>query len=166
LDPSWWQRIEASDQSTIVRTVSIYPNPDVAQMGLVSALEKADEELEVVAELCDAAVAEHTWGLVPTDTDANRHLRPWISAHESLTPAGHALVSEVDIIKGAVCLGREHSSRLHRRAVEAGVATYYDTRRSGTQLEDMDVSQFVSGTSTTTNKEGIWLVDIEPRFST
>lgn len=124
-------------------------------------LAKADRELSTVAEMCEAEVVPHTWGLIVKGHETEyRHKVPHL----------WSLVAQVDRIQ------RDSSTKVGRlnepefNIILNGIRRYDRTRwlkRYG--LPDMGTHQFMYGTnarldSGKRNGPKLFLVDVEPLF--
>lgn len=136
---------------TVLREIWIIP-PRFCVRSLRYILQRTDEELSRVAELCDAKVIPHEWGLV-------RGSNPFFSPKQ--VPRDKHLVAKVNVIKPA----DNTPSDIEEKMIE-GVSIYNSKyRRYGI---DMHKGQFMYGVNSSHNDEeetpSLYLVDIEPKF--
>lgn len=133
-------------------------------MTLAEILKKTDEELEIVADFCDAEVVQHQWGLVPDNGRC-----PAIRG----MPDGHRLVAEVNTIVRTSNLSGSEQEAIRDRTNEY-------SRLRGLRLYDVKPAQLMRGNesahvigssvlSAITGQQReieprLWWVDIEPRL--
>lgn len=179
--PSKFQReIAQAGAPTFLRAALIeLLDSEHAPGSLAELLEKTDEELDAVAELCDAEVVGHEWGLYPVkgkgyDYEYLRYL-PSFSGVYGLEgmPAGHILVAEVELVCDPEPEATRGSMGEHLSVIKSGLNRYYGEGKGSYQLSDMRWSgryyrpdQFVVGATAGSGagQAGRKLVDIEPRF--
>ena len=138
----------------------------IRELSLKTILDKTDQELEKVAELCEADVIPNEWGLYPVGELYPHEFERYRLEDGNVPadmPADHILVAEVGVVHNSDVLTYEQERR-----IESGVVMY--SRESGDlQLNDMSrYGQWVTGHCSTgsplNRSAGIKLVDIEPRL--
>lgn len=147
-------------QESFVRAVRM--NTPISMLGhLGRILKRTDQELETVAEYCEAPVVEHTWGLAKINSENARPGRRSefiVRAHSRLRiPRGYLLAAEVAVVPGAKRLETEDSQNYP--SITAGLDKYYE--RKGIKLSDLRLGQFVINAS---NGQPV-MVDVEPFLS-
>lgn len=119
-------------------------------------LARADIELERVAEACGGLVVGHSWGLVQVG-----EMTPKVPASR-LIPPNYNLVADVQTIEITDDIGPYVSN------LKKSVNRYMSRARRplGLRLTDMRPDQFCIGKPVgSSGKQGIYLLDIEPRFT-
>lgn len=169
---SFEQVVEGYTVSTFVKAMMIQLNNlSHAPGSAAELLEKTDQELEKVAELCGALVAGYEWGLYPVE-GKDQHYKRYLPAAKGLggiitLPKNHILVAEVDTIKPAPLAERNALNAVDtERYYREGRGTYQllDARR---RSREGTHDQFIYGTPVGSSEEqpAAHLIDIEPRFS-
>ena len=137
--------------ATAVRRVFFTPS---SLTSLQAVVETADALFDDVAELCEATVVPHSWGLARRPESLQSSISPLI--RQPLLPVDMELVAEVDIIRASRLPSRnearEMRAKLRRRELSR---PYVDWR-------DDHTHQFLHGTNAADHRKGMWLVDIEP----
>jgi hypothetical protein len=157
---------------TLIRTVTIGAEvpANLDGFNLVQLLAVTDEELDIVADFCQAEVVNHPWGLyeIPDTEEARAKFgadRINDMLHPNLKlPDDHILVAKVDVIKHAMDARFSPTSRIN---IRRGLRTY-DERPNRHKLRDIKTDQFLRqykfGIPSRQRSESLKLVDIEPRF--
>lgn len=146
-----------------IRSIDVYP-PRLSLKSLKRLVTTTDRELQKCADMCDAEVIPHTWGLISTFYSQ----LPWKRY------ANLSLVARVDYIDGAIIpndldpAGDTVPVNIQEQ-VHEGVARYnHPLRRlSRRHLYDMRPSQFMYGRNVNNPDQidpAIFLVDIEPVY--
>jgi hypothetical protein len=156
--------INPADSSMITERFSRYAAlvpPRRSLKSLEKLLGIADEQLEAAADLCNASVVPHTWGIVP--------------AHEfaptlALLPSRGVLMTTVDYIQHRHRDGQSIPANVGL-GISSGVRSYNNpSNRARFSLADISDRQFLYGynlNQTTGHNDArnqAYLVDIEPRF--
>lgn len=136
-------------------------------MSLAKLLERTDEELDRVAELCGAFTVEHEWGLYPVVPGEyggryDEYLPPGSLCVRM--PRRHILVARVAAIPNARRISASEDPQLYARVAEGTAIYNQDPHKM--MLGDISVTQFIVGKSGTDNKDmpGVCQPDIEPRI--
>jgi hypothetical protein len=145
-----------TNEERVVRPIYLSILKRQVKDGLPAILREADEQLEVVADLCDARVVGHTWALYH---DAEDQFDGIANGARGLLPEDHVLVAEVDVIHDA----RQLANTSEVTLVADAINRY---RCNGGSLLDMTPEQFVIGSCAKAlgDEPATWLVDIEPFF--
>lgn len=143
------------ESPTIIREVLVIP-PRLCLLSLASLLKKTDRELELVAELSNAKVVGHRWGLVDGRQPLYRPMQ---------LPKYKTLVAEVDRIEIKDSPTLEQTELLDRGIKE------YNQLHGRYRLGDISSGQFIFGVNQNTPTPSsvdpeLYLVDIEPVFRT
>lgn len=152
--------VNYSELSSFIRPVDIR-EPFFSFASLERVLGRTDKELVRVADLCEAEVVPHTWGLISGHTSTQYH---------QTQVRGYSLVAEVDRIK---CTSDGHPSsgynaeRFH--TIYDGLTKYKKPWPiSRYKLSDMEYGQFLFGINLNKrdsgSNPGLFLVDIEPLY--
>lgn len=143
------------------RYTAVLP-PSISLKSLGVILGKADEQFEIISELCAAQTVSHTWGVVPINRKTTENYA-WLNS-SSYRVRGGVLVATVAVISPTI------AARIPATAsqkLSEGVAAYNSKHaKSKWGLSDMNDRQFLYGTSKDSAKyaQDHHLVDIEPRF--
>jgi hypothetical protein len=126
---------------TFLRIARIGINTKNPIKGLGELLVRTDKELNELAELCDARVVDHTWGLYPTQDPPAEHVE-WEQYTKASTklniPKGYILAAEVEKIIDA-----KHVHQVpYRPQLGDGLAAYSRSQRAY-RLGDPGIQQFV-----------------------
>ncbi len=155
----YFQDDNHADTGSFIRSVTL-ATPRICTKSLDWLLERTDEELERAAELCDAQVVPHEWGIV---RNARRKRTPW-------QLGSTLLVAKVDRI-----IPVEPVPEVAKEKMIEGTMGYFSfgLQRSlhRYDLADIHERQFVYGINGNTERSAdtnpdptFHLTDIEPRF--
>lgn len=149
---------EEMQTSTVLREIWVVP-PRFCIKSLRGLLMKTDQELQEAADLCEATVVPHKWGLVAGSN-------PFYSPIQ--VPRNKRVVAEVDRITPADEVPADIFATLH-----SGVAAYNKKRKSLQHrrytLSDVTTGQFMYGHNVNdpgNTQDQLFLVDIEPKYRT
>ncbi|HEX4775000.1 MAG TPA: hypothetical protein VH234_05795 [Candidatus Saccharimonadales bacterium] len=167
--------IAQTNGSTFVRGIGITAiSRHTSIYNLMDLLKKTDKELNLVAELCQAIVVNHQWGLYPVNEfpfDRYRYYRtPNLrTGADLILPKGYILAAEVNLVLEAVWIDAHHDSTAYDQK-QGGLSKYYkegefqlyDMRRPGQMVTGMYTESPVTPPAPVSS----CIVDIEPRLGT
>lgn len=144
---------------TFVRIARMYLPRSLRHRSLENILGGVDRKLEHVANLCDAEVVEHQWGLIPYDGPPDPSL---YSSQAPPIPPSHRLVSKVQYI---VPYERpvESYERVHAITRKYDKGGIFGSRRLGDM--STDDNQFTFGIpGGRARVPSLFLTDVEPVY--
>ncbi|MBP7806973.1 hypothetical protein KA047_00565 [Candidatus Saccharibacteria bacterium] len=155
----YFSDVITEDDSSFIRSVTL-TTPRICTKSLEWLLKRADDELQTVAELCEAEVVPHEWGILKNE----RRLRsPW-QLGSTLLVAKVDRITPIEPIPEAA----------HAKIIE-GTNEYFSFGLARLmhryRLADIHDRQFVYGINENAQvatgelaEPGFHLADIEPRF--
>ena len=147
-------------QTTVLREMRLEGSV-LGATSLRTTLAAVDSMFNEIADICDAKVPDHQWGLLqkPKAAGGDRLKR---ERRHNLIPRGYLLVAEIAIIEAVEPLSMEQ--KVH---IDKGIEAYHSNDPS-VRWTDYGSHQFVRGSEPTSQNfsnavsPDVWLVDIEP----
>lgn len=136
-------------------------SPDLSKL-----LRLADEQFQLLAEICGAVVVPHTWGIVRADPERTSGLERaarlggFTYCPDSIVKPEYILAAEVEAIspKETPCI----SSEFGKNMINLLCYRYEEENRQKKVASDMNHSQFTTGTTKTISTLSLILHDIDP----
>ena len=166
-------------EATFIRAVGVH-KPFLMSSNVNKLLQRTDEELETLAELCDALVVRHQWGMYELNEDNYNKYEPYLpgTIDRLALPNNHILAAEVKAVdKAGPLTAGDHGDEESYQSVSDGLNEYRMLR--GIRLGDLAMRQFITVTDTDISAAAdcdfagaaeagtdsqVWLTDIEPRL--